>query len=232
MRISIIIPTYNEAEGISSLLSYLQEHSFNLIKEIIVSDGGSNDDTVALAKAAGAQVVSSPQKGRAAQMNYGASFATGEILYFLHADTFPPKDFAQQIISASAKGFASGCFRLRFDHSSLFLKANCWFTRFDVNNVRFGDQSLFVSKEVFEKIGGFNEAMIVLEDQEIIIRIRKKAKFIVLKDWVTSSARKYVNNGVVKTQAVYGLIYFMYKLGFSQQKLAGTYRQLIKQDKI
>ncbi|MDB5208113.1 MAG: hypothetical protein JWR72_3188 [Flavisolibacter sp.] len=165
-------------------------------------------------------------------MNYGASLATAEILYFLHADTFPPNNFARQIIDAYAKGFASGCFRLSFDHPSLFLKANCWFTRFNVANVRFGDQSLFVSKKIFQKIGGFTVEMILLEDQEIITRIQKLSRFVVLRDAVISSARKYVSNGVVKTQAVFYLIYLMYQLGFSQQKLITTYRKLIKQDKL
>jgi rSAM/selenodomain-associated transferase 2 len=232
LQLSIIIPAYNEAQGIASLLIYLQAHSNSLVKEIIVSDGDSTDDTISIAKDLGVTVVTSPQKGRAAQMNYGASLTTGSILYFLHADTFPPKTFAQQIIAASAKGFASGCFRLRFDHPSLFLKVNCWFTRFNVSNVRFGDQSLFVSKEIFSKIGGFKASMIVLEDQEIITRIHKEGKFIVLKDWVISSARKYVTNGVIKTQAIYYLVYFMYKLGFPQQKLINTYRKLIRQDKV
>lgn len=230
--ISIIIPTYNEADGIAALLSYLSEHSDGLVKEIIVSDGGSWDDTVAIAKAFSVQVVVSAQKGRAAQLNFGASLATGELLYFLHADTFPPKTFARQITQAYQNGFAAGCFRLRLDHPSLFLKANCWFTRFNVNNVRFGDQSLFVSKAVFEKAGGFNTKLLLLEDQEIIGRIRQVAKFIVLKDAVLSSARKYVTNGVVKTQAVYYVIYFMYKSGFSQQKLVHAYRRLIRQDKL
>lgn len=232
MSISIIIPTYNEAEGLGLLLSYLQRHSSKAVKEIIVSDGGSSDGTVTIANNCGVQVVGSPRKGRAAQMNYGALFATGEIFYFLHADTFPPQTFARQIMDAQAKGFASGCFRLCFNHSSLFLKANCWFTRFDVNAIRFGDQSLFVTREAFEIAGRFNEGMMVLEDQEIIRRIRRQAKFIVLQDAVVSSARKYVINGVLKTQAIYFLIYFMYKAGFSQQKMVSTYRKLIKQDKL
>lgn len=232
MQLSIIIPTYNEEKVIDHLLSYLKEHSGSLVKEIIVSDGGSTDDTIAIAKTSNVQVVTSTQKGRAAQMNYGASLATAEILYFLHADTFPPKNFARQIIVAYAKGFASGCFRLSFDHPSLFLKANCWFTRFNVANVRFGDQSLFVSKKIFQKIGGFTVEMILLEDQEIITRIQKLSRFVVLRDAVISSARKYVSNGVVTTQAVFYLIYIMYQLGFSQQKLITTYRKLIKQDKL
>jgi rSAM/selenodomain-associated transferase 2 len=230
--ISIIIPTYNEADGIAALLSYLNEHSEGLIEEVIVSDGGSKDDTAAIAETFKVRVAVSPQKGRAAQLNFGASLARGEVLYFLHADTFPPQTFARQITQAYRNGFAAGCFRLRLDHPSLFLKANCWFTRFNVNNVRFGDQSLFVSKVVFEKAGRFNTKLLLVEDQEIIGRIRRNAKFVVLKDAVLSSARKYVTNGVVKTQAVYFAIYFMYKSGFSQQSLVHAYRRWIRQDKV
>jgi rSAM/selenodomain-associated transferase 2 len=232
MKISIVIPTYNEGSCIGTLLSYLQQNIDQSVQEIIISDGGSKDDTAAVAKRNGAKLAVSPTKGRAAQMNYGASLATGDVLYFLHADTYPPKDFIRQIAYSCKQGFESGCFRLQFDHKHWFLKANCWFTRFDINSFRFGDQSLFVTKKLFERAGVYNEKLIVLEDQEIIARIKKHGRFKVLKGSVTTSSRKYVVNGVYKTQAVYFLIYAMYRLGFSQPKLIAAYRALIRQDKV
>ncbi len=79
------------------------------------------------------------------------------MLYFLHADSIPPNNFITQILRAYKDGAKSGCFRLAFDYHHWFLKANAWFTRFNVNAVRFGDQSLFVTKDVFQKCGGFRE---------------------------------------------------------------------------
>ncbi len=210
--ISIIIPTFNEKEHIGSTIRYLlqQDHG-NYISEIIVADGGSSDATVATAEKSGAKTIKSHIKGRAAQMNVGAAAATGAVLYFLHADTVPPKDFTQQILEAYQQGFACGCFRLQFDHRHWFLQANCWFTRFNIHYFRFGDQSLFVDAALFKMIGGFNEKLMVLEDQEIVKRLVKRARFKVMRGTVITSARKYVVNGIYKTQAVYFLIYFIYQ---------------------
>ncbi len=231
--ISIIIPAFNEEKYIKSTIKRLWEYDEDkLIKEIIVVDGGSTDATAEKAKSEGVIVVSSPEKGRASQMNYGASISTGQILYFLHADTIPPKGFAEDIITAINKGFSAGCYMLSFDHDHWFLKANCWFTRFDADSIRFGDQSLFVTKNKFVEVGGFCEKHIVLEDQNIIKRLKKITCFTVIKKPVLTSARKYLENGIYKTQAVFFIIYFMYRLGFSQQKLLAAYRKLIRQDKL
>lgn len=148
---SIIIPTYNEEEQIAETISKTHAANSKHEAEIIVVDGGSTDNTIAIAKKCGATVIVSECKGRAAQMNKGASVAKYKILYFLHADSIPPPDFTSKILDEKNKGIKSGCFRLQFDYSHWFLKANAWFTRFNVNEVRFGDQSLFTTKEVFEK---------------------------------------------------------------------------------
>jgi rSAM/selenodomain-associated transferase 2 len=230
--ISIIIPTFNEADQIITTIGQLNGKSGGNHFEIIVSDGGSTDNTVALAKHAGAIVVNSPRKGRAAQMNAGASLAKGEVLYFLHADTIPPEGYLADIKEAVAMGYHAGCFMLSFDHLHWFLKANCWFTRFDVNAIRFGDQSLFVTKAAFEEAGGFSEEYVVLEDQELIKRLRKDVRFKVVKKPVVTSARKYLENGVYKTQGIFFIIYFLYVAGFSQGMLVRTYKRLITQNKI
>src|SRR4051794_35066558 len=180
--ISIIIPAYNEEAQITRTITAIRAHgNASIITEIIVTDGGSKDKTMEAAKARGAIAVLSPVKGRAAQMNYGASIAKGSILYFLHADTLPAKDFTTDIINAVQKGFEAGCFMLAFDHAHWFLKANCWFTRFDVNAIRFGDQSLFITKERFIQTAGFCEKYVVMEDQEIIKRIRRICRFKVIR---------------------------------------------------
>ncbi len=231
--ITVIIPTYNEAEHIVSTIQKIRQYDeANKIGEIIIADGGSTDSTMAAAESEGVKVVVSKEKGRSAQMNYGASFAAGNILYFLHADTIPPKSFSNDIAIAIRNGFDAGCFMLSFDYDHWFLKANCWFTRFDVDAIRFGDQSLFVRKSVFEKAGGFCEKHIVLEDQQLIKRLKKIVRFTVIKKPVITSARKYLENGIYKTQGIFFIIYFLYRFGYSQQKLVAAYKKMITQSKI
>lgn len=229
---SIIIPTYNEADQIGQTISRLRTAMEQHRAEVIVVDGGSTDNTVAMARECGALVVKSEQKGRAAQMNKGASVAQYNRLYFLHADSIPPADFATQIITVQNKGISSGCFRLRFNYPHWFLKANAWFTRFNVNAVRFGDQSLFVTKEVFNKAGGFREDLLMMEDQEIIHRLKKYGKFKVMNGYVTTSARKYLDNGIYRMQGIFFSIWAMYYLGYSQQQMLHVYRKLIRKHKL
>lgn len=229
--LSIIIPTYNEADQIAQTISKVHAAKGKHEAEIIVVDGGSSDDTIAIVEQCGATVVKC-ERNRAEQLNKGASVAKHPILYFLHADSIPPNDFPTQILNTYNKGFTSGCFRLAFDCNHWFLKANAWFTRFDVNAVRFGDQSLFVAKEVFEKSGGFRENLLVMEDQEIIHRIKKHSRFKVLNDVVITSARKYRNNGVYRMQGIFYRIWAMYYLGYSQQQMLKVHRRLIKNHKL
>ncbi len=230
--ISIIIPTYNEAEQVAETISKTNAANNEHQIEIIVVDGGSTDETIPIALGSNAITIVSDKKGRAAQMNKGASVAKGDVLYFLHADSIPPKNFTGSILNAVNKNFSSGCFRLSFDHSHWFLKANCWFTRFDVNAVRFGDQSLFVTKDVFQKIGGFNESLLMMEDQEIIHRIKKRGRFKVMNGIVTTSARKYSDNGIYRMQAIFYWIWLFYYLGFSQKYLLDLHRRLIRNHKL
>ena len=230
--IIIIIPTYNEADQIGQTISRTQAANDGHEIEIIVADGGSIDETISIAKNGGAITLLSERKGRAAQMNKGASAAKGEILYFLHADSIPPENFTTHILKANEAGAVSGCFRLSFDHAHWFLKANCWFTRFNVNAVRFGDQSLFVTKEVFKKAGGFREDLLMMEDQEIIHRIKRHGKFKVMNDVVITSARKYLDNGVYRMQGIFFRIWLLYYLGYSQERLLQLHKRLIRKHKL
>ncbi|KAA9332303.1 glycosyltransferase [Hymenobacter busanensis] len=232
--VSIIIPTYQEAGCIGPLIHYLRQAGADTSDvEIIVADGQSTDGTATVAADAGARVVSCPQRGRATQMNHGAAQAQGQLLYFLHADTFPPAGFLAAIRAALGAGdYGSGCFRLRFDHPHWFLRLSAWFTRFPVELVRFGDQSLFVRREVFAQAGGFRTDMVLLEDQEIIPRLRRYGRFRLLPAPVVTSARKYLDNGIFRLQGIFLLLCVLYRLGVSQSKLRAVYRALVQQDKI
>ena len=231
--ISIIIPTYNEEESIAKTLKSIQLNgNVNLIKEIIVVDGGSTDKTIEKASDCGVRVIVSQKKGRAAQMNEGAAVASEKILHFIHADSQLPEHFDADIIRAVNRGYEAGCFRLAFDYHHWFLKLNCWFTRFDFSAFHYGDQSLFITRDIFNKIHGYNEKYIVFEDLDIIRRIKNHYRFKILKQSIITSARKYVENGVFKMQMVFYKMYIMEQLGASQQKLVNVLRSGIKQDKI
>lgn len=225
-------PAYNEAACIAETVQRVLNEQPGFVSDVIVVDGGSTDGTIKAAHEAEAKVIASPKKGRAAQMNEGARHAITPVLYFLHADSIPPPGFSKQIAEHVKKGYSSGCYRLAFNHKHWFLQLNCWFTRFDVNAVRFGDQSLFVTKAVFTAAGGFREDHIVMEDQEIIARLKKHGKFKVMDGSVTTSARKYLDNGIYRMQGIFFRIWLMYKLGQPQEKLVNTYRKLITQDKV
>ncbi|MCR5886763.1 TIGR04283 family arsenosugar biosynthesis glycosyltransferase [Hymenobacter sp. J193] len=232
--VSIIIPTYNEAAQIGALVTYLRAHgAAEASVELLVADAQSPDGTAGVAAAAGARVLQCPRKGRAAQLNHGARHASGQLLYFLHADTLPPANFLTYIRQALAdEATGSGCFRLCFDYPHWFLRLSAWFTRFDLDLVRFGDQSLFVRAEVFWRAGGFQEELLVLEDQEIIGRLRRHGRFRLLPFAVTTSARKYRENGVFRLQFTFGLLCALYYLRVPQPAMVRTYRHLIRQDKL
>ena len=228
MQISIIIPTYNEAAVIHQLVSFLISASNNMLLEIIVSDGGSTDETITLATKAGARAITSPEKGRAAQMNYGASYATGQILYFVHADTFPPINFANDIVKAIENGYSFGRYRTKFDSSKKILLFNAWFTRFDLFICYGGDQTLFVDRQLFELIGGFNASMRIMEDYDIVIRAKSTgARYKIFSGAALISARKYETNSWLRVQTANYTIIRMYKKGATQEEMAERYRSLL-----
>lgn len=230
--ISVIIPTYNEGLVIRDIVSKVIHLGGNLVSEVIVSDGSSNDNTLVEAKAAGAKVIAAKSKGRAAQMNEGAKEAKGPILYFLHADSLPPVGFANDIVDAVGRGNVAGCYRLAFDDDHWFLRTQAWFTRFDIDAFRYGDQSLFVQKDIFTRGKGFNSALVIFEDNEIIKRLKRLGPFKILNKDIVTSARKYRMNGVFKTQGVFYLLYFLYVANVSQERLVKIFRARLRQDKI
>lgn len=231
--ISIIIPTYNEEGQIGKTLHHLFScPDMERVTEIIVADGGSVDNTRHEAAVAGAQVITSHRKGRAMQMNYGAAEATGSVLYFLHADSLPPADFIGRILRSIEKGNNSGCFRLRFDCGHWLLRTVAWFTRFNSGLIRFGDQSLFIKKDLFHRIGGFDETYQVMEDHEIIRRIKRVGKFGVIPSYITTSARKFIENGPYRLMGIFFYIYILYYIGVSQPVLLNQYRKRITNGKL
>ena len=224
--LSIIIPVLNEEAYISSLLNYLKEHCTGLTREIIVVDGGSNDRTMDLARKEKIHVIQA-KKGRASQMNSGALNAAGEILYFLHVDTFPPAEFENAIIEAVKSNYPAGCFQMKFDSNSKFLNFFAWFTRLNHRLCRGGDQSLYITRELFQQAGGFDENYKVYEDTEFISRLYKLNRFKVLPQVVTTSARRYRKVGNWKLQYHFSIIHIKRLFGAGPEKLHEYYRRHI-----
>lgn len=231
--ISIIIPTYNEENYILKTIEFLYSCPGQVhIKEILVIDGSSSDATEEKVSGTKARFILSPAKGRASQLNYGARVARGELLYFLHADSLPPEDFISHILEQLSKGADSGCFRLKFDDPHWFIGTIAAFTRFNTSFFRFGDQSLFIRKTLFDQIGGYNPACIVMEDHEIIQRIRKQGSFRLMPYNILTSARKFMENGPYKLMFVFLYIYLLYYMRRPQPVLIIRYRQLVRNGKI
>lgn len=242
--LSIIIPVLNEDQIIEKLLFHLKENSSgeNDI-EVITVDGGSTDNTWDLIKDFSKQT-STPEKsqnvkkrisfqlftsekGRAKQMNYGAKQASSESLYFLHADSFPPKNYDTFILSEINKGNIAGCFRMKFDSNHWWLKLAGWLTRFKWKGCRGGDQSLFISKKLFNEIGGFDESYIIYEDNVLINELYKRKSFIVIPHSLTTSARRYKEFGIWRLQYHFWAIHLKKWLGANADGLYAYYSKNI-----
>ena len=227
MQISIVIPALNEADHLPRLLARLREGLRGHVGEILVVDGGSTDDTRALA-AAGATVLDSPRRGRAAQLNYGAAHARYDLLYFVHADTLPPRSFFTDIETAQAAGYPAGCYRFTYDRPpNPLMHLNAYCTRFDRLWCRGGDQSLFVQRSVFDALDGFCEDHCIMEDFDFIEKLQSRYPFRILPKNITVSARKYETNGYLRVQLANLVVFSMYRLGVSRERMKATYASLL-----
>lgn len=223
VRISIIIPTLNEAENIKEAIATTQPNT-NI--EVIVIDGGSQDDTVAIAQSLGVKVISS-SPGRAAQMNTGAVAATEEILLFLHADTCLPTGFDDMVRTAlQQSGTVAGAFKLRIDASLFSLRWVEWGinVRSHFYQMPYGDQAIFLTKAVFQQIGGFPE-LPIMEDFELMRRLKRIGRIVIIPTPVVTSARRWLQKGVFKTTLLNQIVIIAYLLGVSPERIRRWYRR-------
>lgn len=224
--ISVIIPILNEEETIGRLLQHLLDSSINQL-EILLVDGGSTDNSRNIIKKFPNVILLESAKGRAKQMNFGAKHANGSILYFLHADSFPPTDFDALILNEVNKGNKAGCFRMQFDSKHWWLCFTSWWTRFNWRICRGGDQSLFITKELFENIGGFDEQYIIYEDNILINHLYKRDEFVVIPKTLMTSARLYQKHGIWKLQYHFCKIHIKKLLGATADELHNYYKKHI-----
>jgi len=227
-KISIIIPIINEVDAIHRLLLHIENSISKTIEfEIIVVDGGSIDNSKNEVSKHLNTILISSEKGRAIQLNAGARIARGSILYFLHCDSFPPKNFDLLILKEIEKGNLAGCFRMKFDYNHPVLLVSQWFTRINHISCRGGDQSLFITHNLFKEIAGYNENFIIYEDNEICKRLYQKKQFTVIPSYLITSARRYRKNGVWKLQYYFAVIHLKRRLGHSVQSMLDYYKKNI-----
>jgi len=221
--ISVIIPVLNEANTIGSILDRLVDTD-NV--EVIVVDGGSQDETVTVVRSRNVQVISTPP-GRACQMNAGAARATGDILLFLHADTRLPANFDRLIRQALQEPQTiAGAFELRIDAQQFSLRlierlVN-WRSRFF--SMPYGDQAIFLKATVFHTIGGFPN-LPIMEDFEFIRRLQPQGRITIVPASILTSGRRWERLGIIKTTLINQLIIIGYFGGLSPEKLAQWYRE-------
>jgi len=220
---SIIIPTINESLSIEHSLQKL----IPLIKEgheIIVVDGGSEDETISICKTYTDKVFIS-KKGRALQMNLGALHATNNILVFLHADTLLPNNVTPLILNALNKSDSQwGRFNVKFNNKNFIMSviALLMNIRSCVTGIVTGDQTLFVKKELFNKINGYKEIPL-MEDIELSKSLKKYSKPICLSASVISSSRRWETNGYLRTILLMWKLRFLYFFGVSANRLVRQY---------
>lgn len=223
--ISIIIPVLNEAAVIQQTLGQL---SADQGIEIIVVDGGSQDDTMILAQQATttAKVITIIGQGRAGQMNAGADLAQSDILLFLHADTQLPPNFIDLVSKTlSQTNIIAGAFELAIEGSGRSLR---WIEklvklRSHLLSLPYGDQGIFISKQAFMEVGGFAD-LPIMEDFEFVKRIKSRGKIAIAPAAVTTSGRRWQKLGVWQTTLINQLMIAGYYLGISPDKLGQFYR--------
>lgn len=216
----MIIPVFNEENYISPLL---QQLFLQNPYEIIVVDGGSDDATCKLVSLYDRVNLIHTGKGRALQLNTGAEIANGDIFLFLHADSIIPSTAISDICQILSVNESAGSFCLAFDKQNWWLNIYSRMSRLNYSLFTYGDQGLFVSKDLFEKIGGYPDIPL-MEDLEIQKKLRAKGNFIKLTKPIITSSRRYNKHGYVLQQLKNILLVGLYLIGISPKKLIHFYR--------
>lgn len=225
MVLSVVIPVYNEANHLGACLTQLHRYA-SVDTEIIVVDGGSADQTCAIAQQAGAKLIISPVRSRSAQMNLGAQVAEGTILFFVHADTIVPPAYPELILQA-LKSWDMGNFRYKFDSPSRLLAFNAYFTRYPWLVCQGGDKTFFISKKDFFDLGAYDERHIIMEEYDFILRARQAGRTLfTFPHLCTVSARKYQENSWLKIQLINLVVYNLWRWKWMKpEDLRNLYRR-------
>ncbi len=218
---SVIIPVLHETNKINSLIEHLHALEGSRNSEVIIVDGSPTKDTINAIN--DEKIISiSSEKGRAKQMNAGASIARGEILIFLHADTKLPEDAFRKIRRVLEEGmYVGGAFYLRIDSDRVIFKLISHITSFlsRLTRIPYGDQTIFIKKDYFNRIGRYGDIP-VMEDAELMRKIkRERKKICIIRDNVKTSPRRWEEKGIFYTILINQMIRILYFLGVSPDKL-------------
>lgn len=220
MKISIIVPVYKE-QNINNFLKQFLNHCYF---ELIVVDGDGLSTVERIQSQVRDITTISSQKGRANQMNCGAKLAKGEMLLFLHADTYLPNNALDEIEKSSQK-YVAGAFDFKFDTQKIILKiiSTIASLRSRVTRIPYGDQAIFIKKDVFEALGGY-EDILLMEDVALMRKLKKhKHKINILNSKVTTSARKWEERGIIYTTLRNWVLILLYLIGVKPNALARFY---------
>lgn len=222
LSLSIVIPVFNESSAIKASLQRLQELR-TLGAEVIVVDGGSEDDTVALCQA-GADRVLVSSRGRARQMNAGAAAASGRWLLFLHADTWLPDNITNAVMAWEYSRSKWGFFFVRLTGDRWILRVIAWFMnrRSYYTSISTGDQCQFVEREVFEDIGGFANIPL-MEDIELSKRLKRIGRPLIVVAKAETSNKKWQDEGVLRTVILMWRMRLAYYFGATPEQLVKKY---------
>ena len=224
--ISIILPVLNEAGRINELITRLRGLRSDAAPEIIVVDGDPRGGTITAIRNSGV-ITSIADKGRARQMNRGASLASGDVLLFLHADTFLPADALVRVKGALDDGrHVAGAFDLgiRTERRIFRITEKYVALRTRMTRVPFGDQAIFIRKNYFNSIGGYKDIPL-MEDVELMKRIRKRGdKIFIIPEQVMTSARRWEQEGILYGTLRNWALQLSYALGVPAERLAKWYR--------
>lgn len=223
MKVSIIIPVLDEALNLLRISSHLQSF-IQQGHEVIIVDGGSFDNTLAISNQVTDKVLIS-KTGRALQMNSGAAIASGDILLFLHADTFLPDNAMQSVLEVSNGQDYWGRFNVRLSSPRLIFRVigSLINIRSCLTSIATGDQAIFICRSLFDRVGGFPEISL-MEDIEISRQLKKLSKPVCVKNNVTTSSRRWEKMGIVATVLLMWKIRLYYFLGVPPDKLNQLYR--------
>lgn len=219
LKISVIIPTLNEESHIEKTLQSVIRQDGNY--ECYVVDGGSTDNTIAIARRYTSVIQST--RGRASQMNTGAQACTGDVLLFLHGDTILPNGAFHEMRKRMADdAVAGGSFYIAFDADSLILRGISLLTRFNFRLFHYGDQGIFVRKNVFQTLHGYRDIPI-MEDYDFYRRLQRQGKVIILRMPVISSARRFIRKGIMRQLLINKFVVLAYWAGIDIQTIKRFY---------